>query len=44
MRRVVLLCSVLAFSGVAGAAQTKEERSLQELRNTVVNLLQGLVE
>ena len=36
---VVLLCAP-----VASAAQSAEERSLNELRNTVVNLLQGLVD
>jgi len=44
MRRIVLFCSVLVFVNNAWAAQSQEERSLSELRNTVVNLLQGLVE
>jgi hypothetical protein len=34
----------LALAGTAAAAQTQEERSLSELRNTVVNMLQALVE
>ena len=32
------------FAGTAQAAQSQEERNLNELRNTVVNLLQALVE
>jgi len=44
MRSVLLLCTVLVFNSGVWAAQSQEERSLSELRNTVVNLLQGLVE
>jgi len=38
-----LLLSLLATGSVV-AAQSEEERSLTELRNTVINLLQGLVD
>ena len=43
-RILALLATLPAFSGVAVAAQSPEERNLNELRNTVVNLLQTLVE
>ncbi len=44
-RILALLATTLpALSGVAVAAQSQEERNLNELRNTVVNLLQTLVE
>ncbi|MEO8019353.1 MAG: putative porin [Pseudomonadota bacterium] len=36
--------ALLMCASVAHAAQSSEERRLSELRNTVVNLLQGLVE
>ncbi len=36
--------ALLAAASSAGAAQASERQSLDELRNTVVNLLQGLVE
>jgi hypothetical protein len=39
-----LLLAASALSGNAFAAQSQEERNLNELRNTVVNLLQTLVE
>jgi hypothetical protein len=43
--RILALLAVLpAVSGVAVAAASPEERNLSELRNTVVNLLQTLVE
>jgi polyhydroxyalkanoate synthesis regulator phasin len=38
------LCGVVLLGSAAQAAATDEERSLTELRNTVLNLLQGLVE
>jgi hypothetical protein len=41
---LALLATLPAFSGVAVAAQSQDERNLSELRNTVVNLLQTLVE
>jgi len=43
-RIFALLATLPALSGVAVAAQSPEERNLNELRNTVVNLLQTLVE
>ncbi|MEJ1964407.1 MAG: putative porin [Gammaproteobacteria bacterium] len=43
-RILALLATLPALSGVAVAAQSQEERNLNELRNTVVNLLQTLVE
>lgn len=43
-RVLALFASLSALSGVAAAAQTQEERNLNEVRNTVVNLLQSLVE
>lgn len=43
-RILALLATLPAVSGVAFAAQSQEERNLNELRNTVVNLLQTLVE
>ena len=43
-RILALLAMLPAISGVAVAAQSQEERNLNELRNTVVNLLQTLVE
>lgn len=43
-RILALLATLPALSGVAVAAQSPEERNLNELRNTVVNLLQTLVE
>jgi len=36
--------ALLMCAGTANAAQSSDERRLNELRNTVVNLLQGLVE
>jgi polyhydroxyalkanoate synthesis regulator phasin len=39
-----MVFSLLAVSGSVFAAQSEEARSLTELRNTVVNLLQGLVD
>jgi hypothetical protein len=43
-RILALLAALPALSGVAVAAPSQEERNLSELRNTVVNLLQTLVE
>ncbi|MEJ0036270.1 MAG: putative porin [Gammaproteobacteria bacterium] len=43
-RILALLATLPAISGVAVAAQSAEERNLNEVRNTVVNLLQSLVE
>src|SRR6185369_5734284 len=43
-RILAVLATLPAFSGVAVAAQSQEERNLNEVRNTVVNLLQSLVE
>jgi hypothetical protein len=43
-RRAVALAVACVLSQSALAAQSAEERSLTELRNTVVNLLQALVE
>ena len=43
-RILALFATLPAFSGAAVAAQSPEERNLNELRNTVVNLLQTLVE
>lgn len=43
-RILALLAALPVFSGVAVAAPSPEERNLSELRNTVVNLLQTLVE
>jgi hypothetical protein len=43
--RLAAACAALfACASVANAAQSSDERRLNELRNTVVNLLQGLVE
>jgi len=39
-----LLLAPLAFGGGASAAAAQDDKSLAELRNTVINLLQGLVE
>lgn len=44
MKKVCLAALALTCAGVVQAAQSPEERKLNELRNTVVNLLQGLVE
>jgi putative porin len=43
-RILALLAALPVLSGVAVAAPSQEERNLSELRNTVVNLLQTLVE
>ncbi len=43
-RILALLATLSAVSGTALAAPAPEERNLNELRNTVVNLLQTLVE
>ena len=43
-RQTLATLLTLLAAGTAAAAQSPEERSLSELRNTVVNLLQGLVE
>ena len=43
-RILALLATLSAVSGTAFAAPAQEERNLNELRNTVVNLLQTLVE
>lgn len=43
-RFLALVATLSAVSGTALAAQSPEERNLSELRNTVVNLLQTLVE
>lgn len=45
LRRLTLTLAVAALSGVGSvhAAQSSEQRSLNELRLTVVNLLEGLV-
>ena len=43
-RFLALVATLFAVSGTAAAAQSQEERNLNELRNTVVNLLQTLVE
>jgi polyhydroxyalkanoate synthesis regulator phasin len=40
----ILAALTSAIAGTSHAAQSSEQRSLNELRNTVVNLLQGLVE
>jgi polyhydroxyalkanoate synthesis regulator phasin len=39
-----LVCSIAMSSGIVHAAQSPEGQSLTELRNTVINLLQGLVD
>lgn len=44
LRSLVFLMSLALGAGSAHAAMSAEERNLSELRNTVVNLLQGLVE
>src|SRR5262245_16212735 len=44
MKRAIYCCVALAASGFAIAAPNPQERGFEELRNTVVNLLQGLVE
>jgi polyhydroxyalkanoate synthesis regulator phasin len=41
---LILVSAALSHGGTAVAATSAEEQSLTELRNTVVNLLQGLVE
>jgi polyhydroxyalkanoate synthesis regulator phasin len=43
-RVLVAVVSTLLLARQAGAAQSPEERNLSELRNTVVNLLQALVD
>jgi len=43
-KSVAACAALLMCAGAAHAAQSSEERRLSELRNTVVNLLQGLVE
>lgn len=43
-RFLALVATLSAVSGTALAAQSQEEQDLSELRNTVVNLLQTLVE
>src|SRR5262245_29639044 len=43
-RIFALLASLTALSAASAAAPSQEERNLSELRNTVVNLLQTLVE
>src|SRR5580704_9700215 len=43
-RVFVALAAALLCARQAGAAQSQEERNLSELRNTVVNLLQALVD
>ncbi|HTP40126.1 MAG TPA: putative porin [Steroidobacteraceae bacterium] len=42
--RAVGALILLGFAAVAGAAPNEEAKSLDELRNTLINLLQGLVE
>ena len=43
--KIAAACAALLMcAGAAQAAQSSDERRLNELRNTVVNLLQGLVE